>query len=75
MKMYDINGNDTLFTYTTYNNVQVRTLSSHHKGYAPVGEPELLEMLAAAIRQQEGLTEAIRDIRILLQCPMLEGPK
>lgn len=70
MKLYDINSHDTLFTFTTYNNVQVRTISTERKGHAPVGEPELLEMLAAAIRQQALLTEAIRDIRILLQCPM-----
>lgn len=72
MKYFDINGADILYTYTNYNNVEVRTISSHHKGYPPMSEAELLEMLAAALKQHTALGQAIRDIRNLLQHPITE---
>lgn len=73
MKMFNINGDHTLYTAQSYTNARVRVVSTKHAGFPPMSEAELLEMLAAALRDKEELDKAIVSIRALLQTPGVES--
>ncbi len=62
MKYIDINNDKRIY--------RGGTITTDRSGHDPMSEPEMLELLAAAITLHEALEGAIKDMRDLLA----EGP-